>query len=69
MNVKNNKCPLQWWEKHENMFPVVGFYARQILRIVGSQIRILTSLRRCLLSLKKLDKLIFVNKNDPLIQR
>jgi hypothetical protein len=25
---KDIKCPLQWWEKHENMFPIVGFCAR-----------------------------------------
>jgi hypothetical protein len=35
---KNIKCPLQWWGKHEVMFPTIGFLARQILGIVGSQI-------------------------------
>jgi hypothetical protein len=30
VDVKDIKCPLQWWEKHENMFPTVGFCARQI---------------------------------------
>jgi hypothetical protein len=30
VDVKNIRCPLQWWEKHENMFPMVGFCARQI---------------------------------------
>jgi len=25
MNIKNIKCALQWWGKHENMFPIVGF--------------------------------------------
>jgi hypothetical protein len=24
VDVKNIKCPLQWWEKHESMFPTVG---------------------------------------------
>ncbi len=79
MNIKNIKCALQWWEKHENMFPIVGFCAKQILGIVGSQIetkrifsltRILTSFKRCHLQSKNLDKLIFVNKNwpkDPII--
>jgi hypothetical protein len=38
VDVKNIKCPLQWWEKNENMFPIIGFYAKQILRILGSQI-------------------------------
>jgi hypothetical protein len=61
------------------MFHVVGFCARQILKIVGSQIEIeiifslvgiLTSLRRCCLQLKNLNKLIFVGKHwldDPRI--
>jgi hypothetical protein len=38
MDVKDMKCPLHWWEKHESMFPTFGFFARQILRIVESQI-------------------------------
>jgi hypothetical protein len=61
------------------MFPTIGFCARQILGIVGSQIeierifsltRILTSLKKCRLQSENLDKLIFVNKNwlnDPKI--
>ncbi len=74
MDVKDIKCPLQWWEKHESMFPTSSFCAKQILGIVGSQIeiekifslaRILTSLRRCHLQSKFLDKLIFVSKNWP----
>ncbi len=79
VNVKDIKCPLQWWEKHESMFPIVGFCARQILGIVGFQIEIerifslagiLTSLRRCHLQLEILDELNFVSKNwanDPRI--
>ncbi len=72
--VKDIKCPLQWWKKHENMFLTFGFCARQILRIVGSQIEtkrifslvgILINLRRYCLQLKNLNKLIFVNKNWP----
>jgi hypothetical protein len=71
VDVKNIKCPLQWWEKHESMFPIVGLCAKQILGIVGSQIetqkknslaRIFIS--KCCLQSKKLDKLIFV-KNWP----
>jgi hypothetical protein len=74
VDVKNIKCPLQWWEKYENMFHVVGFCAKQILGIIGFQIEkerifslvgILTSFRRCHLQSKKLNKLIFVNKNWP----
>jgi hypothetical protein len=30
MDVKDITCPLHWWEKHENMFPTIGFCARQI---------------------------------------
>jgi hypothetical protein len=53
------------------MFPIVGFYVRQILGILGFQIerekifslfRILISFKKCL-QWDNLDKLIFVNKN------
>jgi hypothetical protein len=62
---------LQWWQKHEAMFPIVGFLAQQILGVVGFQIesffsslvRILTNFRRCCLQIENLEKLIFVNKN------
>ncbi len=40
MDVKDIKCPLQWWEKHESMFPIVGFCAKQILSIICFQIEI-----------------------------
>ncbi len=72
MDPKEIKCPLQRWQKHESMFPIVGFLAQQILRIVGSQIEterifslagIFTNLRRCRLQTENLEKLIFVNKN------
>ncbi len=55
MDVKDIKGPLQWWEKHESMFPIIGFCAKQIFKIVGFQIEtkkifslvgILTSLQR-----------------------
>ncbi len=74
MDVNDIKCPLQWWEKHKNMFPTVGFCARKLLRIVGFQIEIkkifpligiLTSLQRCCLQSNFLDKLIFVSKRWP----
>jgi len=29
MDVKNIKCPIEWWEKHESMFPTIGFLACQ----------------------------------------
>ncbi len=38
LDVKDIKCPLQWWHKHEVMFPTIGFLARQILCVVGFQI-------------------------------
>jgi hypothetical protein len=31
MNVKNIKCPFEWWEKHESMFPTIEFLACQNL--------------------------------------
>ncbi len=55
-DVKDIKCPLQWWQTHEAMFLILGFLARQILGVVGSQIEtkrifslvgILTNLRSC----------------------
>ncbi len=72
MLVKKIKCPLQWWQKHESMFPIVDFLAQQILGFVGSQIKIektfvlisiFTNLRRCRLQSKNLEKLNFVSKN------
>jgi hypothetical protein len=74
VDVKDIKNPSQWWEKHEFKFHVVGFFAKQILRIGGSQIEIehifsllgiLTCLRRYWLQSKTLDKLIFINQNWP----
>jgi hypothetical protein len=38
VDPKDIKCLLQWWGKHEVMFPIVGFLACQILSIVGLQI-------------------------------
>jgi hypothetical protein len=40
VDVKDIKCPLQWQEKHESMFSTIGFWIRQIFRIVGSKIEI-----------------------------
>jgi hypothetical protein len=28
VNTKDVKCCFQWWEKHELMFPIVGFLAQ-----------------------------------------
>jgi hypothetical protein len=30
VDVKEIKCHLQWWQKHESMFPTMGFLIRQI---------------------------------------
>jgi hypothetical protein len=74
MDPKEIKCPLQRWQKHESIFPIVGFLAQQILGIVESQIEtgrifpldgIFTNLRRCRLQTENLEKLVFVNKNWP----
>jgi hypothetical protein len=27
VNPKEIKCLLQWWQKHESMFPIVSFFA------------------------------------------
>jgi len=35
VDPKEIKCHVQWWQKHESMFPIVGFLAQQILGIVG----------------------------------
>jgi hypothetical protein len=40
VNVKNIKCPLQWWEKHESMFPTFVLCVRQVLGIIGFRIEI-----------------------------
>jgi hypothetical protein len=55
VDMKHIKNPIQWWEKHESKFPTIGSLAKQILKIIGSQIEtkhifcfvaILTSLKR-----------------------
>jgi len=53
VDVKDIKCPLV--ENHESMFLIIGFYAKQILGIFGSQIEIerIFSLVGILISLKK----------------
>jgi hypothetical protein len=72
VDVKDIKNLLQWWEQHEFGFHAAGFLAKQILRIVSSQIEtkhifslaeIFMSLKRCWLQSKNLDKLFFVSQN------
>jgi hypothetical protein len=57
MDAKEIKNPLQWSQKHESIFPIVSFFAWQILGILGSQIETkrifsitntFTNHRRCL---------------------
>jgi hypothetical protein len=36
VDVKEVKCPLKWWVKHESLFPTMAFLAHQIFGIVGS---------------------------------
>jgi hypothetical protein len=38
VDVNEITCFFQWWEKHEVIFPIVGFFDWEILRITGSQI-------------------------------
>jgi hypothetical protein len=74
LDIKDIECLLQWWQIHEAMFPIVGFLTQQILGIIESQIEIeriflwlefLRILINVVLQTKKLEKLIFVNKNWP----
>jgi hypothetical protein len=74
VNAKYIKCLLEWWRKHETMFPTIDFLARKMLRIVSSQIEtnnffflvgFVTKFRICRLHLNNFERLIFVNKNWP----
>jgi hypothetical protein len=33
VDVKDIKCPLEWWGKHESLFPTITFLAHQIVAI------------------------------------
>jgi hypothetical protein len=57
--------------KHETIFPIIGFFAHEILGVVRPQIEIewifflvgtLINLRNCCLQLDNFKKLIFANK-------
>ncbi len=74
MDPKDIKCLLEWWKKHETMFPIIGFLVKHILEIANFQIETvnlfpltknLTNLRKSHLQSKNLEKLIFVDKNWP----
>jgi hypothetical protein len=56
VDVKNIECPLEWWVKHESLFPTMAFFTHQIFGIIDFQIKterifslvgIFTNLRRC----------------------
>jgi hypothetical protein len=34
MDVKNIKCPLKWWAKHEFLFPIVHFLFIKFLALL-----------------------------------
>jgi uncharacterized protein YjaG (DUF416 family) len=36
LDVKDIKCPFQWLEKHEAMFPIISFLTHQIFGIIIS---------------------------------
>jgi len=40
VDVNEITCLLEWWDKHEVMFPIVGFLAWNFFKIIGSQIEI-----------------------------
>jgi hypothetical protein len=40
MDVKDIKCPLEWWAKHGSLFPTITYITCQFFCIVGYQIKI-----------------------------
>jgi phage terminase large subunit len=40
VDVKDIKCPLEWWVNHRSLFPTITFLTCQIFGIVGYQIKI-----------------------------
>jgi hypothetical protein len=63
---------VDWWKKHESIFPTIDFLTKKILGIVSSQIEIeiifslvgvSIDLRRCCLQSNNFEKLIFIRKN------
>ncbi len=40
VDVKNIKCPLEWWAKHGSLLPTITFLTCQIFGIVSYQIYI-----------------------------
>jgi hypothetical protein len=56
VDVKDIKCPLEWWAKHESLFPIVAFLFIKFLALLVlkykierkiSLVGIITNLRKC----------------------
>jgi hypothetical protein len=38
VDAKDIKCLLEWWKKHETIFPIIGFLVKRMLEIVNFQL-------------------------------
>lgn len=74
IDPKDCENPLAWWKDHEVQFPNVGFLARQILGIVGTQVEterifsvvgLITAARRRHIGPDNLNKLVLIRENWP----
>lgn len=74
IDPKDCENPLAWWKDREVQFPNVGFLARQILGIVGTQVEterifsvvgLITAVRRRHIGPEILDKLVLIRENWP----
>lgn len=76
LNFDINNDPLAWWKDNSHMFPKLSAFAKQRLTVSGTSVpaeRIfsktgqLINAKRACLSSTNVDKLIFLNKNMPLV--
>lgn len=76
LHIDPKECenPLAWWKDREVQFPNVGFLARQILGIVGTQVEterifsvagLITAVRRRHIGPDNLNKLVMIRENWP----
>jgi hypothetical protein len=74
VGVKDIKCLLEWWAKHESLFPNVVFLFIKFVALLVLKYKIerkfslfgiITNLKGCHLESNNLDKIIFVSKNWP----
>lgn len=74
IDPKDCENPLAWWKDREVQFPNVGFLARQILGIVGTQVEterifsvvgLITDARRRHIGPENLNKLVLIRENWP----